>query len=73
MTKRNDMKIIRATFGLFLLACSGCAANAPQTAALSGCRTASPQDDQDCQSQTGTPVGVYVGGTVSYGMVHAVR
>jgi hypothetical protein len=67
------MKMIRATFGLFFLACSGCAANAPQTAAAPGCRIASPQAYQDCQNQTGDQAGVYVGGTVSYGMVHAVR
>lgn len=74
MRERNGAKMAHAALGLFFaLVCSGCAANDPQTAAAPGCRTASPQSYQDCQSQVGNQVGVYVGGTVSYGMVRAVR
>jgi len=61
---------------LFALLCSGCATTT-QTAAAPGCRmapsTPSPADDQDCPNQTGNQIGVYFGGTVSYGMARAVR
>ena len=70
--------MLRAALGLlFVLACSGCAASVSQTAAAPECRSPllnpSSPDYQDCSNQTGNQLGVYVGGTVSYGMMRAVR
>jgi hypothetical protein len=62
--------MMRAALGLvFVLACAGCAANAPQQAAASSCPGASSDSTMSagCPPQPGQ-LSVHMGGTVQVGM-----
>jgi hypothetical protein len=68
--------MLRIALGLLLtLACSGCAADDPQSAATPGCPAigAGSQGARDCQNQTDSQFGVYLGGTVSDTMVRGIH
>jgi hypothetical protein len=68
--------MLRIALGLLLtLACWGCAADDPQSAAMPGCPAigAGSQAGRDCQNQANSQFGVYFGGTVSETMVRTLH
>jgi hypothetical protein len=53
---------------VFLLACAGCAASQPQTAAASGCNAGASPDSQDCQSPANGQISAHLSGMVQVGV-----
>jgi hypothetical protein len=65
------MQVRAALVLLLAVACSGCTANYPQSAAFPACSAGSPQDE--CPGQSGGPLTVHLGATVSNTVGVALR